>query len=136
MNFIKQKATALTADKNKRPGAKADKQQVAFIEGNPLTDAEEKLSANDAAAFYSSLNFYLRKYLSAKLDIPIEELSKKKINERLDKCNVTVGTSLLLTTVLENIEINLYAPVSSADEMKEDYEKASEFVSLLNKQVC
>jgi hypothetical protein len=101
-----------------------------------LAPAEEKLATNDPVAFYSSLHACLRKFLSDNLTIPTEDLTRKKINERLDKCNVPVGTSLLLSSLLENIEINLYAPVSSTGEMKEDYEKASEFISLLNKQLC
>ena len=35
---------------------------------------------------------------------------------------------------MENIELNLYAPPSNINEMKEVYEKASEVVSLLDKQ--
>jgi hypothetical protein len=101
-----------------------------------LSVAEEKLTMNDPVAFYSALHSSLRKFLSDKLTIPLDELSRKKINERLDKCNVPVGTSLLLSSLLENIEINLYAPVSSTGEMKEDYEKASEFISLLYNLVC
>jgi hypothetical protein len=38
--------------------------------------------------------------------------------------------------LLEDIEINLYAPVSSESKMQEVYEKASEVVSLLDKQIC
>ena len=47
-----------------------------------------------------------------------------------------IGTTLMLTSLLENIELNLYAPASPAKHMQEVYEKASEVVSLLDKQVC
>ncbi|MEP6616802.1 MAG: BatD family protein [Ginsengibacter sp.] len=107
-----------------------------IFSGDLLLPAEEKLAANDPSGFYSALHFCLRKFLSEKLNIPPEELSRKKINERLDKCNVPVGTSLLIGSLFENIEINLYAPISSSGEMKHDFEKANEFISLLNKQVC
>jgi hypothetical protein len=70
------------------------------------------------------------------LKYPENELSKRKINELLDRCNVGIGTTLMLTSLLEKIELNLYAPASSADHMQEIYEKASEVVSLLDKQVC
>ena len=37
---------------------------------------------------------------------------------------------------MDEIEINLYAPASNASELNHVYEKASEVVSLLDKQVC
>jgi hypothetical protein len=43
---------------------------------------------------------------------------------------------LLVNSLLADIEINLYAPVSSATQMQEVFEKASEVVSLLDKQIC
>ena len=134
VNYKRRKTQQFIEENNKAVKA-ADNSQAIFSE-DVLSDAADKLAENDPGGFYSALNICLCKFLSAKLNIPVQELSKKKINERLDKCNVPIGTSLLLTSLFENIEINLYAPVSSSGEMKEDYEKASEFISLLNKQVC
>ncbi len=76
----------------------------------------------------------LKKYLSAKFKVPAEELTKKRINEEMDKCNVGLGTSIRLSNLMENIELNLYAPPSSISHLKEVYEKASEVISLLDKQ--
>jgi hypothetical protein len=105
------------------------------IPANPLAEAEEKL-AEGSNEFYKVLDVSLDKYFSEKLNIPVEELTKKKINERMDKCNVSVGTTLLVNSLLEDIELNLYAPISSTTQMNEVYEKASEVVSLLDKQIC
>lgn len=111
-------------------------EEAAFIiPANPLAEAEEKLSEGDAG-FYKALDVSIHNYLSEKLKVPVEELTKKKINERMDKCNVGVGTTLLVNSLLEDIELYLYAPASSAKQMNEMYEKASEVVSLLDKQVC
>ena len=107
-----------------------------IIPANPLADAEEKLSEGATSQFYKVLDVSLYKYLSEKLKVPVEELTKKKINERMDKCNVGVGTTLLVNSLLEDIQLNLYAPVSSETQMQEVYEKASEVVSLLDKQIC
>lgn len=103
---------------------------------NPLEEAEHKLSDGDSSEFYKTLDVSLHKYLSQKLQVPAEELTHKKINERMDKCGVGVGTTLLVNSLLEDIEINLYAPASSEALMQEVYEKASEVVSLLDKQIC
>ncbi len=107
-----------------------------IIPANPLANAEEKLSEDDTRQFYKALDISIYKYLSQKLKVPSEELTKKKINERMDKCNVGVGTTLLVNSLLEDIQLNLYAPVFSETQMQEVYEKASEVVSLLDKQVC
>ncbi|HUS02538.1 MAG TPA: BatD family protein [Chitinophagaceae bacterium] len=106
-----------------------------IIPANPLADAEEELAQKDPSRFYKVLDVSLHNYLSEKLQVPVEELTKKKINERMDKCNVGVGTTLLVNSLLEDIEVNLYAPVTSEIQMQEVYEKASEVVSLLDKQI-
>jgi hypothetical protein len=106
------------------------------IPGNPLKEAHEKLMEENGFAFYSVLDASFKKYLSVKFKVPAEELTKKRLNEELDKCNVGLGTSLLLSSLIEEVELNLYAPPSNANHLKEVYEKASEVVSLLDKQVC
>ncbi len=103
---------------------------------NPLHQAEATLLENNANKFYYTINNCLRKYLSVKLNFSENELSKKKINELLDKCNVGISTTLMLNSLLEKIELNLYAPAASASQMREVYEKASEVISLLDRQVC
>ncbi|MEO6330111.1 MAG: BatD family protein, partial [Ginsengibacter sp.] len=102
---------------------------------HPLYEAEVMIAENNTSNFYYTINNSLRKYLSDKLNFAREELNKKKINELLDKHNVSVGTSVMLSSLLENIEVNLYAPFSSANQMQEVYEKACEVVSLLDKQI-
>jgi len=103
---------------------------------NPLSTAENLLLAEKPHQFYKELDNCLKSYLSKKLKISGQELSRKKINERLDKCNVTINTSLLVNSVLEDIELNLYAMASSKIQMEAVYNKANEVVSLLDKQVC
>ena len=100
----------------------------------PLQKAEECLKENDGQGFYKSINADLRHYLSSKLHIPVEELSNKKINEAMDKCNVGIGTSVLLDSLLKDIEWHLYTPVANVDHMEDVFEKASEVVALLEKQ--
>lgn len=124
----------------KKTEEKRTQQQVAeekpefVIPENPLQKAHEKLMEENGPAFYYVLDISLKKYLSAKFKVPAEELTKKRIAEELDKCNVGLGTSIRLTHLMENIELNLYAPASSVSHLKEVYEKASEVVSLLDKQ--
>ncbi|HSQ45125.1 MAG TPA: BatD family protein [Ginsengibacter sp.] len=119
------------------PENNIEKEEPAFvIPESPLGEAHQQLAEENSAAFYRVLDASLKKYLSAKFKVPAEELNKKRINEELDKCNVGLGTSLRLTSLMDNIELNLYAPPSNVNQLKEVYEKASEVVSLLDKQVC
>ena len=123
--------------KNEAESASTQKEKQQFIiPENPLTGAHEKLIAQDSMGFYHTLDASLRKYLSRKFKVPASELSKKRVNEELDKCNVSLNTSLMLTSLMDEIEINLYAPASHVNQLNSVFEKASEVVSLLNKQVC
>lgn len=136
---ISRKKTGLlkTQATDKNPGKDPVETRPEFIiPGNTLQEAYEKLMQENSMAFYSVLDASFKKYLSAKFKVPTEELTKKRLNEELDKCNVGLGTSLLLSSLMEDVELNLYAPPSNATHLKEVYEKASEVVSLLDKQVC
>jgi|GEM_PF-667623 len=106
------------------------------LKKHPLSAVEEVLSGNDPQLFYSTLNCSLRNYLSDKLNVPAEQLSRKRINEMLDRNNVGIGTSLILCSLLENIEKSLYAPVIATSQIEDDFEKANEVISLLEKQMC
>lgn len=126
--------TKIKLDDLKNENEEAEKEFE--IPENPLLEAHEKLVAQDNKAFFYTLDASLKKYLAAKFKVPANELSKRRLNEELDKCNVSLGTSLMLTSLLDEVEINLYAPPSNVNHMNSIFEKASEVVSLLDKQVC
>ena len=106
------------------------------IPESPLIEAHEKLVTQNSREFFQTLDASLKKYLSAKFKVPANELTKRRLNEELDKCNVSLGTSLMLTSLMDEVEINLYAPPSNVNHLNSIFEKASEVVSLLDKQVC
>jgi hypothetical protein len=136
-NNPKKKNELLKPGEDKNPGTDIVRTNPEFlIPGNPLQEAYEKLIEENSGAFYSVLDASFKKYLSARLKVPPEELTKKRLNEELDKCNVGLGTSFLLSSLMEDLELNVYAPPSNVNHLKEVYEKASEVVSLLDKQVC
>ena len=136
--FIKKRRDTVAVEKISAalPVNKVEEPAEFIIPQNPLADAEDKLLEGDTGSFYKVLDVSFHKYLSEKLKVPAEQLTKKKINERMDKSNVGVGTTLLVNSLLEDIEVNLYAPVASEMQMQQVYEKASEVVSLLDKQIC
>jgi hypothetical protein len=123
--------------KNEAKSTITEKEKKIFvIPENPLTTTHEKLVMQDSAGFYHTLDVSLKKYLASKFKVPANELSKKRLNEELDKCNVSLGTSLILTSLMDEVELNLYAPPSNVNQLNSVFEKASEVVSLLDKQVC
>lgn len=107
-----------------------------IIPENPLLEAHESLMSQNSGEFYHILHISLKKYLSSKFKVPVNEITRKRLNEELDKCDVSLGSSLMLTSLLDEIEINLYAPPSDVNHMKTTFEKAAQVVSLLDKQVC
>lgn len=107
-----------------------------IIPQNPLIEAHAKLMDQNEIEFYNVLDVSLKKYLATKFKVPAEELTKKRLNEELDKCNVGLGTSLMLFSLLDEIELNVYAPPTNSNHLQNVYEKASEVVALLDKQVC
>lgn len=106
------------------------------IPGNPLESAHNKLNAENADDFYKELDVSIKKYLSSKLKITSHELSSERIHDTMDKCNVGIGTSRLFDTLVREIELGLYAKSSHKGQMMYLYEKASELVALLDKQIC
>lgn len=136
--FIKRgrqdKLSSSVKDSNENDKKNIDSKEI-IISEDPLNEPRKKLEESDSKLFYNSLDHSLRKYLSEKLEFPEEDLSRKKINELLDKSNVGIGTTLMLNSLLENIEMNLYAPFSSSNQMQEALSKASEVIALLDKQM-
>lgn len=138
VNNKRQKKKAEMVIKNKIPADEnipSTPKENFIVPGNPLLPAHEKLIAEDSAGFYQVLDASLNKYLAMKFKIPAEEISRKRLNEELDRCNVGLSTSLMLNSLQEEIELNLYACPSGANQLKHVFEKASQVVSLLDKQV-
>lgn len=111
-------------------------QEEAIVPGNPLADVHEKLMSQDAEGFYRELRQALESYLSHKLKLPVNTLSKDAVMLQLDSCNVGVGTTRLFESLMQEIELGLYARHSHVSQMRNLYEKTAELVSLLNKQIC
>lgn len=105
------------------------------IPENPLGMAYEKLLEKNNRDFYCTLDASLKRYLAAKLKVPKEELTRKRLNEELDNSGISLGTSLMLNSLVDDLELHVYAPASDHDQVQAVYEKASEVVSLLDKQV-
>lgn len=97
-----------------------------------LSEAKKTLGKKDA--FYVSLEKALHNYLKAKLKIETSEFSKDKIASLLTKKEVDEGANAGFVGLLKNCELARYSPFSDV-QMQQDYDKASEVISYLDKQL-
>ncbi|MGB5668559.1 MAG: BatD family protein [Maribacter sp.] len=97
-----------------------------------LSEAKKTLGNKDA--FYVSLEKALHNYLKAKLKIETSEFSKDKIASVLVEKEVDDATKEGFIGLLKNCELARYSPFSQV-QMKQDYDKASEVISYLDKQL-
>lgn len=84
--------------------------------------------------FYVALEKGLHNYLKAKLKIATSEFSKEKINGILTEKGVAQQDRDVFIELLTNCEMARYSPFSEV-QMQEDYEKGSETISKLDKQL-
>ncbi|MAU71308.1 MAG: BatD protein [Pseudozobellia sp.] len=97
-----------------------------------LSKARKELGHKDA--FYVALEKALHNYLKAKLKIETSEFSKDKIAHLLKEKNVDDVTIDGFIALLKNCEMARYSPFSEV-QMQQDYDKASEVISQLDKQL-
>lgn len=97
-----------------------------------LSAAKKALGSKDL--FYVALEKALHNYLKAKLKIETSEFSKDKIASLLNEKNVDEATREGFVGLLKNCEMARYSPFSDV-QMQQDYNKASEVISQLDKQI-
>lgn len=97
-----------------------------------LSRAKKELGNKES--FYVALEKALHNYLKAKLKIETSEFSKDKISELLWKQQIEESTVAGFLDLLKNCEAARYSPFSNV-QMQEDYEKAGETISLIDKQL-
>ncbi|MGJ8658266.1 MAG: BatD family protein [Cellulophaga fucicola] len=97
-----------------------------------LSAAKKTLGKKEA--FYVALEKALHNYLKAKLKIETSEFSKDKITELLNEKEIDNSTIEGFLSLLKNCEMARYSPFSNV-QMKQDYDKAGEVISQMDKQL-
>lgn len=97
-----------------------------------LSKAKRELGNKEA--FYIALEKALHNYLKAKLKIETSEFSKDKIAALLSQKEVDTETSEGFIGLLKSCEMARYSPFSEV-QMQKDYDKASEVISSMDKQL-
>lgn len=125
--FLRKKRDALAGDIVGNKIKKANKLARKYL-------SAAKKQMGDKDAFYVALERALHNYLKAKLKIETSEISKDKISELLLKKQIEDSTVNEFIGLLKNCEAARYSPFSKV-EIERDYEKASDVISLMDKQL-
>jgi len=96
--------------------------------------SEAKKVLGNKEAFYVAMERALHNYLKAKLKIETSEFSKDKITSLLSEKQVDEPTTQGFIALLTNCEMARYSPFSEV-QMQQDYSKASEVISNMDKQL-
>jgi len=122
---------------------KKRKSRMNDVEGNKLRRAnklakkylsEAKRNVSNPVAFYESLELALHNYLKAQLNIETSEMDKNLISKMLLERNVEAPVVENFITMLKSCEYARYASTSEAS-VQEDYNKAVEVISNIDKQI-
>jgi hypothetical protein len=97
-----------------------------------LSEAQKQLGKKEA--FYEALERALHNYLKAKLGLETADISKEKIAEILENKKVEKNTILQFTEVLQSSDFARYTPYT-ANQMKEEFERAKNVIIQLDKQL-
>lgn len=122
---------------------KKREQRNADVFGNKIRKAdklakrylsEAKKSLGEKESFYIALEKALHNYLKAKLHIETTDFSKEKIQDLLTERQVNSETIKAFINILEHCELARYTPITNV-EMQQDYEKAVQTVSVIDKEL-
>ena len=98
-----------------------------------LSEAQKHLGNKEP--FYVALEKSMHNFLKAKTHIETSEMSKERIAQTLLDRKAKTETVIAFTNLTENCELARYAP-STDVSMQNDYQKAVEIISELEKQLA
>lgn len=122
---------------------KKRQEMTANVEGNRLRLANRlakkylsaaKKQLDNPDGFYVALEKALHNYLKAKLKIETSEFSKERITNLLNDRSVSESSISEFIELLQSCEMARYSPITQV-QMNEDYQKASEVISKMDKQL-
>ena len=125
--FASKKQRELSRDISRNKLRKADKLTKKYL-------ASAKKELGNKTTFYSSLEKALHNYLKAKLQVETTDISKDSIAEMLTKKGVSNEAITQFIEVFSACEFARYA-ASSDEKMKEDFDKAKQAITELDKNL-
>lgn len=100
-----------------------------------LKIASKLLKAGDQSAFYDEVMRALWGYVADKLNLPVTDLTKDNVSEKLQARNVDEQSIQQFLDVLGDCEFARFAPGDPATNMDNLFNKATEVINLLDNQL-
>ena len=121
--------------KNNSNQALVKERKAAKLAKKQLVNVEKLMIANNKDAFYTEILNALNNYLSHKLNIPVADLSRDKINMTLiqKQINETILTKLIST--LDTGEYAKYAPGAVSGDLQLVYKNTVDLITDLEQQL-
>lgn len=122
--FLFRHQAAVNADTARKRGKGASK-----VAAKRLKAANKLLAQNDANAFYEETMKALWGYISDKENIPLSELNKDNVRERLTSCQVAPELIDAFLATLDSCEFARFAPGDPAENMEKIYASAEDVIN-------
>ncbi len=100
-----------------------------------LRKTKTLIKANNQSGFYEELEQALWGYMADKLNIPISELSKDKVNEDFKRLNISPEIADHFFNTLDACQLARYAPGGTEEKMTDTYYKAAQIISKLEQNL-
>ena len=104
------------------------RQKAAQVAKQQLTTAKKFLDKNDSRSFYNEVSRASLGYICDKLSMPIADLSKHNIEEKLQDLKVSSGRITPFINMLKTCEMALYGGMDNTAAMQETYQKAADII--------
>ena len=96
-----------------------------------LKKAAACMKTGNRESFYDEMLTALWGYVGAKLNIPVSELNRQNVAEKLSAAGASEDAVGEFVAVLDDCEFAKYAPGSGDDELKSVYERGSRVIESL-----
>ena len=128
--IVFRRQAAQNADIARRRGRGASK-----VASRRLKQARKLLKENNATAFYEETMKALWGYVSDKLNIPVSELNKDNVRERLTARNLSQEITDQFLAALDECEFARFAPGDPAQTMDKVYSSAENVINKMDNEL-
>ena len=120
---------------NNKDGVAVKSRKATKMARKRLSVAEQHLKVNNKELFYIEIFKALYGYISDKLNIPLADLNKEHISNKLKNRSVSESTIEKLMTTLDNCEFARYAPSSVSGDLNGIYNSTVELITKIEDEI-
>ena len=100
-----------------------------------LSTANAHLQNNASREFYDEISKASLGYVSDKLGIPLSELSKENVKEKLQSLNISLPLVDDFMKIIQTSEMALFAGMDNAADMQETYDKTIKVIGGIEEEI-